>query len=227
MSNLFTSTCVIVLGMHRSGTSLVSGILDTLGVNMGSRFRAPDIHNPTGYYEDLDWRDLNKAILCWGGQYAWYNPPSPQIIKLAQGQFASEINSLIAAKSVSPLWGFKDPRTCLTIQAIYHHLSAYSNINVRVIFVRRNVSAVVASLMRRAEIRGYYEPPEHWHALYFTYNSYVIDFIETYKPRSIIITYEQLTNPAECKYTIRTIADFIGVKDQCLLTRACELVRFR
>lgn len=32
---------VAVLGMHRSGTSMVAGILHILGVNMGERLRGP------------------------------------------------------------------------------------------------------------------------------------------------------------------------------------------
>jgi len=208
--------------MHRSGTSVVSAILHTLGVNMGSRFRAPDVHNTTGYYEDLDWRDLNKSILAYCDA-TWYRPPFPVTLNNARREFSEQIESLVIQKSTSPLWGFKDPRTCLTIPCIYHHLP----ITTFVVFVRRNEDIVVDSLMRRAEIRGYYEPPVHWHSLYTQYNNAVTTFLENSHPRFITITYEQLTKQCECKYQIRTIADFIGVKDKCLIEKSCELVKFR
>jgi len=226
MTSSVSSTCIVVLGMHRSGTSLVAGILSALGVNMGTRFRPPDIHNQTGYYEDLDWRDLNKSILNLTG-HTWYTPPSKADVEQSLEAFKSKIQSLIILKSVSPLWGFKDPRTCITIPAIYHYISQHSDISPRVIYVRRDMQPVVDSLIRRAEIRGYTETVAHWQALYTIYNYRVIDFLLTVKPRSLTVTYEQLTTDIQSRYSVQAIAGFIGVKDQCLIQSACELVKFR
>jgi len=222
MSINVPSTCILVLGMHRSGTSLVSAILNTLGVNMGTRFRPPDAHNSTGYYEDLDWRDLNKSILAYCGA-TWYRPPHFVALNNAKREFSEQVESLAIRKSTSPLWGFKDPRTCLTIPCIYHHLP----IATLCIYVRRDEDAVVDSLMRRAELRGYYEPPVHWHSLYRQYNNAVITFLEESHPRFITITYEQLTKECECSRQVRTISEFIGVKSKCLIEKSCALVKFR
>ena len=43
---------IVVAGMHRSGTSLVAGYLQSLGVDMGARLLAADHANPRGYFED-------------------------------------------------------------------------------------------------------------------------------------------------------------------------------
>ena len=51
-------SCVIVLGCYRSGTSAVAGILHHLGVMMGKEFDKPAKSNPTGYYEDLEFKRL-------------------------------------------------------------------------------------------------------------------------------------------------------------------------
>ena len=54
---------IVVLGMHRSGTSLLSSILRRMGVNMGTNFLNEDYWNPYGYWEDKDFLWINKGIL--------------------------------------------------------------------------------------------------------------------------------------------------------------------
>lgn len=45
---------IVVAGMHRSGTSMMAGLLARLGVQMGQTLIEPDPHNPLGYFEDAD-----------------------------------------------------------------------------------------------------------------------------------------------------------------------------
>ena len=57
---------VIVVGVHRSGTSAVAGILHLNGIAMGSEktFKPkPMPQNPRGFYENYDFRKLNDRIL--------------------------------------------------------------------------------------------------------------------------------------------------------------------
>ncbi|ABN70622.1 hypothetical protein Smar_1536 [Staphylothermus marinus F1] len=44
---------VVVLGMHRSDTSMIAGILNILGVYMGERLLGASWSNPLGHFEDL------------------------------------------------------------------------------------------------------------------------------------------------------------------------------
>ena len=66
---------IVVIGMHRSGTSMVANIVQKCGINMGEVFRLPDKHNPYGYYEDLDWRAANKWIIN-TAVGSWFDQPS-------------------------------------------------------------------------------------------------------------------------------------------------------
>ena len=51
---------ILVLGTGRSGTSTVARLLHTkCSVSMGLRFKDPDSANPLGYYEDLDFLEIN------------------------------------------------------------------------------------------------------------------------------------------------------------------------
>ena len=42
---------VLVVGMHRSGTSLLGGILQQLGIALPGETIKGDCHNPEGYFE--------------------------------------------------------------------------------------------------------------------------------------------------------------------------------
>lgn len=42
---------LLVVGMHRSGTSLLGGILQRLGVSLQGDTITGDQHNPEGYFE--------------------------------------------------------------------------------------------------------------------------------------------------------------------------------
>jgi len=112
-------TAVFVLGMHRSGTSLVSGLLKTLGVDFGadSELIPPNQFNMKGFFEHIGLNGINVEILTkFGGD--WYAPPA-----LLPGWEESERLADIRKRAVerihsnfakSSLWGFKDPRSCLT-----------------------------------------------------------------------------------------------------------------
>lgn len=41
---------IVVLGMHRSGTSVFARGLPVLGVELGDRLMAPDPYNPRGFW---------------------------------------------------------------------------------------------------------------------------------------------------------------------------------
>src|SRR5882757_9769286 len=55
---------VVVLGMHRSGTSAVTRGLEVLGVELGERLLPPDMNtNAAGHWEDIDLNQLNMDAL--------------------------------------------------------------------------------------------------------------------------------------------------------------------
>lgn len=52
---------IVVLGTPRSGTSLTASMLEACGVFTG-RCRAPDAHNPSGYFENEALLDLRGSV---------------------------------------------------------------------------------------------------------------------------------------------------------------------
>lgn len=59
------SRAIVVLGMHRSGTSLTADVIRTLGSYAGSpdELMAPDNFNPSGYWEHVDAVKIDDEIL--------------------------------------------------------------------------------------------------------------------------------------------------------------------
>ena len=69
---------VVVLGMHRSGTSAVAEAVVRLGVAVGDSLSmdGPSEWNPRGYFEDPELNRINDAVLeAIGG--SWAAPPEP------------------------------------------------------------------------------------------------------------------------------------------------------
>lgn len=55
---------IVVLGMHRSGTSAITRGLQVLGVNLGDNLMPPvEGNNAKGFFEDLDLNALNVELL--------------------------------------------------------------------------------------------------------------------------------------------------------------------
>jgi hypothetical protein len=135
--------------MHRSGTSLVSRLLNLLGVDLGPDERvlnsAPD--NPKGHWENISFVYINEDILeRFGG--TWDNPPD---LRPSWSQ-DSRLDDLRAEArrfltrdfATQPLWGWKDPRTCLTLPFWQDVIGP-----MRHVICVRNPGAVAASLASR------------------------------------------------------------------------------
>ena len=136
---------VVVIGMHRSGSSLTSGILEALGVDMGERLMAESQANPVGYFEDKTFLRLNRKILHAAGG-TWYDPPSPEAIRAQAEAFRPEVEALVQDKP--PRWGWKDPRTSLTLDVYLEHLT-----HPHLVVTHRDPEAIAASLVKRGDMQ--------------------------------------------------------------------------
>lgn len=101
----------VVLGMHKSGTTLVSQILHYSGINMGSDFDASVSYNEGNQYEREETRYLNEDILTARGVRSIDIDSSRILLK---PQHKAQMQKIISTCSYTyDAWGFKDPRTCL------------------------------------------------------------------------------------------------------------------
>ena len=105
----------VVLGMHKSGTTLVAEVLHKSGIKMiGADNGDPD-YDTGNKYERISTASLNKDLLkCWDFYSLDVLPKdlSSQAVNIG---FQSRARKIIDHQyRGTDSWGFKDPRTCLT-----------------------------------------------------------------------------------------------------------------
>ncbi|MGY6215130.1 glycoside hydrolase family 99-like domain-containing protein [Methylolobus aquaticus] len=109
-----TKKVIVVLGMHRSGTSVLTRGLLELGVGLGERLVPADQNNPKGYWEDSDICALNERLLEVAGlRWNSFMPSGDLPLNPSQcPDLFIEAVELLSKKTAGHLfWGFKDPRT--------------------------------------------------------------------------------------------------------------------
>lgn len=157
----------IILGMHRSATSLAAKGLHDAGVHMGEDLLGAMPSNDYGHFENRRFVELNDAILDRAGG-SWANPPLEEKIINAGRQLSERIKQTIANESAGhELWGWKDPRTTLTIGCYWQHLE-----NPHLVICFRNPVQVAVSLQKRD---GF--PLAKGMALANEYNKRLMDFL--------------------------------------------------
>jgi O-antigen biosynthesis protein len=146
------SRLIVVLGMHRSGTSAITRALVALGVDLGNSLLPPDRDiNDAGYWEDVDLNQLNMEMLD-ALQTDWHHlAPLPQdfVARLIEQGFLLRAVDLLRAKvSASSVFGFKDPRVSLLL-AFWKKVFPHCNVKVSYLLAIRNPISVIKSLAKR------------------------------------------------------------------------------
>lgn len=141
------ATSVIVLGMHRSGTTALTGVLALMGVDIGDDKKDADL------LEDVDIQKCNKRLL---ERYdvSWkLEKPFELSNREFNLQFKKELKPLLERKfSNSMLFGFKDPRISLLVPLYRQALSELGVTNRLFIVMRRPLEECAKSLMRRLDV---------------------------------------------------------------------------
>lgn len=106
--------CIFVVGMHRSGTSCLTGIMQGFGVELGEvDIESP--YNKLGNREHPRIMQLNEALLYDNGG-SWRQPVSVRVWSDAQIRERDSIIDALSKNGRSTgLWGCKDPRTLFTL----------------------------------------------------------------------------------------------------------------
>jgi len=140
--------------MHRSGTSLLTRGLQSLGVFLGDDFLDSRPDNPTGYWEDrvivgLNERLLREFGLTWESicliDHAQWQGPAVQDLR------REAVEHLRLHFLPHGLWGFKDPRI-VRLLPFWRSVLQGLNIDDRYVIAVRNPLSVAASLWNRQSI---------------------------------------------------------------------------
>jgi hypothetical protein len=148
------NTAVLVLGMHRSGTSSVAGVLRRLGVDLGSNLMSAQADNPTGFFEHNDVVRLHEQIFRIFGT-TWDDPCCLPAGWEADPRLAPVrkclVDIIVRDFARCSLWGLKDPRLCRLLP-LWLDLFDQLEIEAKVVLVIRDPAHVSASLYERNRI---------------------------------------------------------------------------
>ena len=109
---------VVLLGMHRAGTSVTMNVLNALGVPLSDDLMPPTNFNAKGYFESLEISKVHDEILklfgmLWSSSTITHPLPAnwwrlPQV-----APFKAQLTQIVSREfdKAGSLWGFKDPRT--------------------------------------------------------------------------------------------------------------------
>lgn len=138
-------TVIVVLGMHRSGTSSVAGSLSLLGATAPKTLMAPAPDNPRGFWESDVVMELNDALLAERG-LAWNDWKSrPSGPPLVDRRIAEAMESEFGEAELMVL---KDPRLCRLFPE-WHRTLNEAGYQIAVVCPIRPPAEVSASLVAR------------------------------------------------------------------------------
>lgn len=207
---------VCILGMHRSGTSLLTRILNLIGVYLGPEPDLPQPRdgNPTGHWELDEFMVLNDAILtALGGRWdappifppGWESDPSLDGVKQSARTFIQK------TFCNAELWGWKDPRNCLTLPFWQQLLP-----NMRYVLCIRNPVDVAHSLAQRDSFSV-----EKSSSLWVRHVTSALAHSDG-KPR-LVVFYEDLMT--DWLTELRRVAAFLGKPEQAEKIEIQDAVR--
>jgi len=202
----FQGNVICIVGMHRSGTSMVAHLLHQCGLYLGpeDQLLGANSGNQDGHFEHLGFFRINEALLRhFGG--SWEFPPElePGWEKDASlDELRSRARSLLETFSGRSSWGWKEPRTTILLPFWKSMIP-----NLRFVICVRNPLEVAKSLAKRNKI-----PIERGVFLWYRYLRAAIE--DTGGCPRMIVFYDD--------FFIESAAEFYRLIDFCGLERPTD-----
>ena len=152
MENTGKKRLIVVLGMHRSGTSAITRGLQVMGIDLGNNLMpAMEGVNDKGFWEDLDINALNNELLS-SLESDWHHVApikSSDIETLLKSCYFTRAVELLRQKvDKNTIFGFKDPRVAKLLP-FWKEVFTYCQFDTRCILVIRHPLSVTKSLNKR------------------------------------------------------------------------------
>src|SRR5690554_4233258 len=187
MNSTSKKRIIVVLGMHRSGTSAITRAVVAAGADVGENLLPAGKDNPRGFWEDRDFVNFNERLL--GVLGASYDSLFllPEGFEQDSQIQALELEAVVMLRDKladTALFAIKDPRTCRLLpfwQRVFGHLQA----KVDYVIAVRNPLSVAQSLKRRD---GFLERKSHWLWL----QHYVGAVTATDNENRVLVEYDRL-----------------------------------
>lgn len=195
-------TIVCITGMHRSGTSMIAHLLKECGLYLGpdEKLIEPAPDNPDGFWENIDFLEINDQILSeFGG--GWDLVPEFPANWGSSNRLSAQRQSaqaLLRQFSRYEVWGWKDSRNSITLPFWKQSIP-----ELKVVIIVRNPVSVADSLKRRG-VSSYSFSMHLW-------LNYYLHLIESASSQDCIITHydSYFANPTE---ELQRVMNFIGIQ---------------
>jgi SUMO ligase MMS21 Smc5/6 complex component len=142
---------ILVLGMHRSGTSALTRVLNLLGCALPDDLIGPGDGNAGGHWESVAAVSLNDTILASAGS-SWddWGPLNPDWRDSAlKSDISIKIQEIVKAHvAIGPLFVLKDPRLCRLADLWFDGMDAAA-VEPLAVLMLRNPAEVIESLESR------------------------------------------------------------------------------
>lgn len=146
--NAGTRKVILVLGMHRSGTSAVTRCLNLLGAEVGNKLLPPAEDNRSGFWEHADVVAIHEELLRELGR-AWHDAralPEGWLLSAAARKARGKLARLISDEfDAGALWAVKDPRLCRFVP-LWREVLLESGLDAVALLVVRHPAEVARSL---------------------------------------------------------------------------------
>jgi GT2 family glycosyltransferase len=151
MAKRTQSTAILVVGMHRSGTSAITRTLNLLGAALPSNLLAAKHDNPSGFWESADLMQIHEHFLAAVGS-AWDDPlPLPDSAFHTPAATACRDEALAVLHhdfTNTPLFVIKDPRICRLLPLWRDILDAFGAEPVAVLPLRNPLETAMSLRVR-------------------------------------------------------------------------------
>lgn len=177
----------VILGMHKSGTTLIAEILHKSGIEMVENWENSKDYDKGEKYERKATNLLNKEILnCQNLNSISNKINKVEAIDEKEKETMQSIIQSCESKGLN--WGFKDPRTCLTYTIWEKYLPKH-----KLIIVFRHPEQVIKHYTSKVKIKNKWKTFKAALKTYKIYNEILLDIVEHYdKNNFILIEYGEL-----------------------------------
>jgi predicted O-methyltransferase YrrM len=208
-SSALPERLLLVLGMHRSGTSALSGLLCQQGFSGPQHPDAADSNNPTGYWEPPEIRAVHNAMLgqvqsSWDDLMLPAEIWSPVELDQHLQQLEQALQRDYAAPSSNQVAVVKDPRQC-RLQPLWNDLLHKHQLQASVLLVVRHPIAVALSLQRRDQL------PVNRSLLLWLSHTLEAERHSRHLPRQVVVYELLLQDPEAC---LQNALDLCGLPVQ-------------
>jgi Sulfotransferase family len=188
---------LIIAGAHRSGTSATAQLLHRAGLFLGEHLDPPSPSNPYGLFEDREFQAWHNAILLDNGT-TWQ--VTRRFLPVISPTRWNQLRKLVARREAEhPLWGWKEPRTCLLLE-IWKHilpnakcLGVYRHFADSSYSLERRAASELASGVRDPRVhRRFSQEPDLAPRIWLAHNEALLSFARRHPGDVLIVSFESL-----------------------------------